>query len=192
MTGECLWKQTARRTIYISALTVALALTISIGMGGDKAATTKASAANGQQLLQQGTPLERRIAEGEIQSFHVNLNAGDFLHITVRQLGINIAATLIAPDGTKLLEADIPRRTQEAEWLSYVGNASGEYRVDIRTVDKGVPPGSYEIDVLEQRKSTADDEARLTAQKTFAEGNSLYQQKNYRGALDKYKEALRL
>ena len=118
MTRECLWKHTARQTIYISALTVALALTISIAMGGDKAATTQASAANGQQLLEQGTPLERRIAEGEIHSFHVNLNTGDFLHITVCQLGVNVAATLIAPDGTKLLEADIPRSMQEAEWLS--------------------------------------------------------------------------
>jgi len=192
MTGECLWKHTARRTIYISALTVALALTISIARGGDKATTTQASAANGQQLLEQGTPLERRIAEGEIHSFHVNLNTGDFLHITVRQLGVNVAATLIAPDGTKLLEADIPRSMQEAEWLSYIAPMSGEYRIEVRTVEKGVPTGRYEIEILEQRKSAAEDEARITAQKTFGEGNRLYEQKNYRGAIEKYQEALRL
>jgi CHAT domain-containing protein/uncharacterized protein HemY len=191
MNNECLWEDRTQRSICLLILTFALFLNVSMAKDSE-AATVQASSAGGQQLLEQGKPVQRQISEGQIHSFRVDLKAGQFIHLFIRQLGINVAATLIAPDREKALEADIPRSMQEAEWLSYVATTSGEYRIEIRTVEKGVPTGRYEVEILEQRKSAAEDEARITAQKIFAEGNRLYQQKNYRGAIEKYQEALRL
>ncbi|MCM3904229.1 MAG: hypothetical protein ND866_21205, partial [Pyrinomonadaceae bacterium] len=88
-------------------LSVCLSVTISFARDV-KPGAVQASDGSGQQLLEQGKPLVREIAEGELHSYRVDLRAGEFLHVVIRQLGVNVAATLIAPDGKKLLEADTP------------------------------------------------------------------------------------
>jgi len=145
-----------------------------------------------EQQLEPGKPVEREIAEEQTHSYHVKLAGGEFIHLFIYQRGVNVGATLIAPDGKKLLEADIPRSTQEAEWITHLAAAAGEYRVEIRTVEKGSPSGRYEIKIEELRKSAAGDEARLSAQEAFAEANRLFGERNYRGALEKYQGALSL
>ncbi|MCM3872015.1 MAG: hypothetical protein ND895_15125, partial [Pyrinomonadaceae bacterium] len=170
-------------------LSVCLSVTISFSRDV-KPGAVQASDGNGQQLLEQGEPLVREVAEGEIHSYRVDLKVGEFLHVVIRQLGVNVAATLIAPDGQKLLEADTPRSTQEAEWLTCVAERSGTYSIEVRTVDKGAPRGRFEIKIEEQRKSTASDEARVSAQKASTEATRLFGEKNYSSAIGKYLEAL--
>lgn len=169
-------------------LTLALSVNISLA----KSDRVQSSGASDQQLLEQSKSLEREIAEGETHSFRLELKAGEFIHVVVRQLGVNVSVTLIAPDGKKLLEADIPRSSQEPEWLTYIASTVGDYRVDVRTVDKGVPPGRYEIKVEEERGRAASDEERLSAQRIFTEGTRLFAKQDYKGAIEKYQEAFRL
>ncbi len=140
-----------------------------------------------------GKAVEREIAEGEAHFYSLKLEEGEFVHLFIYQRGVNVSATLVGPDGGKLLEADTPVSTQEAEWITHIAAASGEYRVEVRVVDKGAPAGRYEIKVEEQRKTASGDDIRLSAQKDFSEGNRLYGEKkeeSYRKAIDKYKEAV--
>jgi tetratricopeptide (TPR) repeat protein len=44
-----------------------------------------------------GKPIEQKIAEGQTHSYRLPLNAGKFVPISIRQLGVNVAATLYAP-----------------------------------------------------------------------------------------------
>jgi CHAT domain-containing protein/uncharacterized protein HemY len=134
----------------------------------------------------------REISEGETHSYRVRLEAGEFIHIFIYQRGMNVMATLFALDGNKLLETDVPRSTQEAEWITHVAAAAGEYRIEVRGVDKGAPPGRYEIKLEEKHRSAAGDETRLLAQLAFADGSKLFSEKNYGGALEKYQQALGL
>jgi tetratricopeptide (TPR) repeat protein len=143
--------------------------------------------------LEPGKPIEREIAAGETHSYSLRLKAGEFIHVFVYQRGVNVAATLVAPDGKKLLESDSPLSTQEAEWITHVASAAGECKIEVRKVDKGAPPGRYEITIEEQRKSVPGDEARLSAQRLFAEANSLYDEQkadSSRKAIGKYEQAL--
>jgi len=143
--------------------------------------------------LEPGKPIEREIAAAETHSYSLRLKAGEFIHFFVYQRGVNVAATLVGPDGKKLLEADSPLSIQEAEWMTHVASAAGEYKIEVRKVDKEAPPGRYEITIEEQRKSVPGDEARLSAQRLFAEANSLYDENkadSYRKAIEKYEEAL--
>ena len=169
-------------------LTLALSVTVSLA----KSDQVQSSRTSDQQLLEQGKAFEREITQGEIHSFRLGLKAGEFTHVVVRQLGVNVVVTLIAPDGNKLLEADIPRSSQEPEWITYLASTVGEYRVEVRTVDKGVPPGRYEIKVEEQRGRRAPDEERLSAQRVFTEGTRRFGEQDYKGAIEKYQEAFRL
>jgi tetratricopeptide (TPR) repeat protein/CHAT domain-containing protein len=155
------------------------------------------SAAHNKQVevrtLTQAETSERELRAGETHTYKVNLKAGDFMHAVVEQRGIDVAVTLIGPDGKRLLEADSPVSTQEAEWITYVTVASGLYKIEVRSVDKGAPAGRYEIKVEEQRKFVSGDEARLSAQRLFAEAKNLYDEgkaDSYRKAIGEYEEAL--
>lgn len=189
MNHKWLRKVSAQNGIPLLFLTVALFTSITYARDGEKR-VSQSSSASDPQLLQQGKPLTREIAEGEMHSYSVELKAGDFLHVVIRQLGINVAATFIAPDGSKQLQADTPRSTQEAEWITHVATLSGKFTIEVRRVDKGAPTGRYEIEIEEQRKSVAGDDARLSAQKAFTEATRLFREDNFRSANEKYGEAL--
>ena len=176
-----------RQTIGVLTLTIALSITICVASTNKAVALQSSTAA---PLLEQDRPVERNIVEGETHSYGLTLKAGEFVHVVIRRLGVNVAATLLAPDGKRLVEADSPLSTQEAEWITYFASAAGPYRVDVRTVDKGAPAGRYEIKIEEQRTKTAGDETRLSAQALFCAATQLFREKNYRGAVDKYQVAL--
>lgn len=145
------------------------------------------------RALEPGKPIERQIAEGETHSFSLRLGAGEFIHVFVYQRGVNVAATLVGPEGKKLLEADSPLSTQEAEWITHITSTSGVYKIDIRAVEKEAPPGRYEIKLEEQRRSVPGDEALLSAQRLLADAKSLYDENkvdSYRKAIEKYEQAL--
>ena len=176
------------KRLAFMTLTIALSITICVASTNKAVALQSSSAA---PLLEQDRPVERNIVEGETHSYGLTLKAGEFVHVVIRRLGVNVAATLLAPDGKRLVEADSPLSTQEAEWITYFASAAGPYRVDVRTVDKGAPAGRYEIKIEEQRTKTAGDETRLSAQALFCAATQLFREKNYRGAVDKYQVALR-
>ena len=67
MNNKCRWQESAQLRICLLFLTLALSVTISVARD-DKAGPVQASGASGQQLLQQGKPLDRAIAEGEMHS----------------------------------------------------------------------------------------------------------------------------
>jgi CHAT domain-containing protein/uncharacterized protein HemY len=145
--------------------------------------------------LAPGEPLERELRKGESHTYKINLNAGDFLHVIVEQRGLDVALTLIEPGGKRLLEVDSPASAQEAEWLTYLASAAGEYKIEVRAVDKQTSQGRYAIRVEEQRKSQSADAARLSAQRLFVEAKHLYDEDradSYRQAIEKYQAALAL
>src|SRR5262245_22409660 len=85
----------------------------------DSAAPRTYTTADGQterRALELQKPVERVIADGETHHYSLRLTAGDFLHVFVRQRGVNVVTTLLGPDGKTLLEADSPVTTQEADW----------------------------------------------------------------------------
>src|ERR1044071_1808745 len=57
-------------------------------------------------LLRLNQPVTGKLAAGETRAFRLNLKAGQYLHIEIEQRGIDLAATLIAPDGKQVGEAD--------------------------------------------------------------------------------------
>ena len=180
-------EERARQVMRVLPLTIALSIPICV-IGADHAVADQTSSVVSQKL-EQGKPVTRNIAEGETHSYGLTLKAGEFVHVIIRQLGINVSTTLLAPDGKKLVEADSPLSTQEPEWITYLASSAGDYRVDVRTVDKGVPAGQYEIEIDEQRTRKDGDENRVSAEIAFNEATQLFREKNYRNAIVKYQEA---
>lgn len=119
------------------------------------------------RALERDKPIVRNIGEGQTHTYRLKVAAGEFFHVVVRQRGVNVAVALYSPDGGKLFEADSPLSTQEAEWLTHVAAAAGEYRVEVRAVVKGAAAGEYEIKLEERRQATAEDDKRVTAETAF-------------------------
>src|ERR1019366_6967915 len=94
-----------------------------------------------------GKPLEREMRGGETHSYWITVAAGQCMQVVVDQRGIDVVLVLYGLNGQKLLEMDSPNSTHGPEAASLVAPASGTYRVDVRCLTNGAPPGRYEVRV---------------------------------------------
>ncbi len=104
-------------------------------------------------------PVERAMKGGEVHSYSIPLTVGQYLYVIVDQRGIDVALTLFGPDEKKLAEVDSPNYWQGPEPLSVIAEATGNYRLEVRSVEKTAVPGRYEARIAELR--TATEQVRL-------------------------------
>src|SRR5438874_1096438 len=74
-------------------------------------------------LLEPGNPIRKTLAGGGSHSYRILLEAGQFALIVVEQQGLDVGATLTAPDGTKIAESDSPNISFGPEILWIVAEA---------------------------------------------------------------------
>jgi CHAT domain-containing protein/tetratricopeptide (TPR) repeat protein len=101
-----------------------------------------------------GTPVERELKGGETHVYVVQLAARDLLDAVIEQKGVDVVVTLVAPDGTKLLEVDSPNGERGPEPLRYVAPVTGEYRIEVRSLEPTAAPGRYVARLVEIRTAT--------------------------------------
>jgi tetratricopeptide (TPR) repeat protein len=145
--------------------------------------------------LELGKPVERELAGGDVHSYRLTLAAGQFCHVVVDQRGIDVAVALYGPDGERIVEVDSPNDKNGPEPVSLVAEASGSYRLEVRSREKNARTGRYEVKIEELRAATPRDKSRVDAQKASTDGKSLRNQRtaeSMRRAVEKYQEALSL
>jgi len=147
------------------------------------------------RVLELGTPTERELTGGERHSYGIPLTAGQYLHLVIDQKGIDIVVVLFRPDGKKLAEVDSPNGAQGPEPVSLVAEASGSYRLEVRSLEKNASVGRYEAKIVELRAATAEDRGRVAAERVFAEAEQLSGQDTAESRLkakEKYEQSLPL
>ncbi|HZP49417.1 MAG TPA: CHAT domain-containing protein [Vicinamibacterales bacterium] len=140
-------------------------------------------------------PIESALAPGESRSYSIDLAAGDYLFVTVRQEAIDIALRVYRPDGARALEVDGPTGKYGTERARFVADAGGTYRVEVASLEKGVPAGRYEIEVRDLRPATDADRVRIDAQSAYLDGIRLRLVANadsLRQAIDRYAQSVDL
>lgn len=130
------------------------------------------------QLLEQAKPIERELKGGEVHTYSVKLEAGQFAGVIADQRGIDVVVTVYAPDGKQLAEVDSPNGTKGPEPVSLIAKATGDYRVEIRSLEKTAATGRYEIKLAELRAANEQDKTvdlarRLAAAKSDEESAAL-------------------
>ncbi|MGH9971215.1 MAG: tetratricopeptide repeat protein [Pyrinomonadaceae bacterium] len=143
--------------------------------------------------LTAGRQFERELSGGETHSYKIEIKSGEFLHAVVDQRGIDVVVALIGPDGKKLVEVDSPNGAQGEEPLFWIADVTGEYQLEVRSLEKEAAPGRYEAKVAVVRASTEIDKKRVAAQRAFIEATNLIRQQTSEAmqkALEKYKETL--
>ena len=147
------------------------------------------------RLLEPGKPVERELKGGEVHQYHVEMKAGQFLHTIVEQRGIDVVVIVFAPDGQKVFEVDSPNGANGPEQVYLLGETSGPYRVEIRSLEPAALAGKYEIRVEALRAPEEKDLSLIQAFRLFADAVALRQQQDGAGvpqAIEKYEQALPL
>jgi CHAT domain-containing protein/tetratricopeptide (TPR) repeat protein len=181
--------------IYLPVILMLSVLVFGANVRGLAATQKRKPAAKSRSsaLLRLSKPIKAKLAAGETRAFRLTVKAGQYLHIAIEQQGIDLAATLIAPDGKPVSESDHAKGKQGSETLSLMAEAAGVYRVDISAPKNDAPPGRFTITLDELRAAKPNDSTRVAAEQLFLEGQRLQNQNSpdsRKQALDKFQAAL--
>ena len=104
--------------------------------------------------LEVGTPIKRRMEPDGVQLYRVSLAAGQYLRVIVDQQGADVVASLLGPNGQRIIRADGITGSTGPEPLSVIAEEPGEYRIEVRLSGKKAPAGYYEIRIAALRSPT--------------------------------------
>jgi CHAT domain-containing protein/tetratricopeptide (TPR) repeat protein len=125
------------------------------------------------RVLEVGQPIERELAGGETHTYHVTLEVGQIMRALIDQHGIDVVVAIYNPAEKKLAEVDRPNGVRGPEAISVIADASGQYRLIVRSLQRVAAPGRYQVSLKELRPSTQEDVTRLAAERAVAEGERL-------------------
>jgi hypothetical protein len=116
----------------------------------------------------QSAPIERELSGGELHSFRLLLNPGQFVRAVFDQRGVDIVLTLAGPNNEELLKIDSPNGEWGPEPLFFEVEAGGYYTIQVRPRKASAGPGRYEF-AMTGRRATVHDERQFPAERVFAE-----------------------
>jgi len=119
----------------------------------------------GRTPLPVGSWIEDTLAQGEIASFPLSLAAGTFIRVEVRTIDIQANLRLIGPDQKTL-------RAGDQEFLFWITEAPGNYRLEVIGPARRRLPGRYAIALCASRPVETPDRLRLEAQRLDDEAAS--------------------
>ncbi|MFY9823110.1 MAG: CHAT domain-containing tetratricopeptide repeat protein [Thermoanaerobaculia bacterium] len=121
-------------------------------------------------LLHEGSTEEREIKAGEKQGYAVELQAGQFLRVTVQEKGVDLEVRLLDPKDTKVAVADsYSTSLMEIEDLAAVADSAGLHRLLVVDPHKQ-GAGAYRLRVEALRRPEAADLTRAAAVKATWKG----------------------
>lgn len=107
--------------------------------------------------LEPGVAVKKTLSATQTHGYTVTVAKDQFVQLTVEQLQIDVVVRVFLPDGTLLREFDSPTGTEGVEFVEFVGDPAGNYRVDILQLAGGDATGQYEIKIEELRKATEQE-----------------------------------
>lgn len=128
-------------------------------------------------------PVECPVGGGLSCNYEINMLAGQYARISVRQIGIDVRVELIANDSPEKLDYDSEIRTNGEEPIDFVAKTPRLYRLRVIAKYERLPPGRCEIRVLEQRAATENDKLLDETRRLRAEWRRLYDAAEFDQAL---------
>jgi hypothetical protein len=141
--------------------------------------------------LDRGAGTERLLAAGGVDSYRLDLQAGQFLHLIVDQRGVDVTVAVHSPGRGYLFRVDSPNSDQGPEDVYVVAEGSGEYRFDVAGLGTAAP-GRYLAHIETLRPAQASDRSRADAERAFARGQELAAAGPSWQAVAELEQALRL
>jgi CHAT domain-containing protein/predicted negative regulator of RcsB-dependent stress response len=122
-------------------------------------------------LLVPGIVIERQLAAGEVHPHRLTLARGDFVRLTIEQQGVDVAASLLRPDGTPLVTVDAMDDEFRPETMVGIADVDGTYLAMIRPAAARAN-GRYSLLLDQPKPAAAGDDVRVEAERVFARGRA--------------------
>lgn len=127
-------------------------------------------------FLELGKPIQQTMAGNQKHQYQINLQAGEYLHLTVNQKNIDLLVSLLTPQGEKLIVSDSLNGAYGIEPISAIAPITGKYLIEIQSDPRAKKTGSYEIQLKEQQIPTAENQERMQAERKFMAAVQTYLQ----------------
>jgi CHAT domain-containing protein/Tfp pilus assembly protein PilF len=131
------------------------------------------AAAEDARILQPGNPLRASAASGQVASFEIIANAGEYFRALIRPNGAQIDIRLSAPSGAGVANLLNAAGEQRALPISALAQEKGAYRLEVTLADSDAPARDFECGLVELRAAQPADERRIAAERAFNEGKRL-------------------
>jgi CHAT domain-containing protein/tetratricopeptide (TPR) repeat protein len=144
--------------------------------------------------LAPGQPVERELAGGETHLYSAPATEGIYLRVVIVQRGVDVTLTLIRADGGVVAESDSAIGVYNQKRLSFVTEATGAYRLTVRSTSPDAARGAYRIEIAEARAATQSDHDLVAAERAYTEACRLHNKgdaDSVRRAIARYGEALK-
>lgn len=93
--------------------------------------------------LELGKSVYKELRADEIHKYQVNLKSNKFHYGCVLQQGIDVVLRIFNPEGKKIEEIDSPNGTFGTEQFFFVSKNSGDYTIEVQSVDHLAYNGKY-------------------------------------------------
>jgi CHAT domain-containing protein/tetratricopeptide (TPR) repeat protein len=131
------------------------------------------------QGLEYGKAVERVLARADLHTYKVSLSSGQYLRIVVEQRGAMTGVRILFPNAAGGPEMAASFGNRGPESISVIAEASGDYTVEVRSLESHAKGGLYEIRIEELRNATDLDRHRVEAENAFAEAQKLRQERTF-------------
>jgi len=145
---------------------------------------------NAWPYLRAGESLTRQIKGGEAQSFTIIIAAGQYAEIYIEQHGSILLATLFDPQGKKVIQMDFPGGGYGPIKLSVIAALSGDYRLEVSSINKWANSANYDVALVELRGAEANDQSMVQNQMAFAEARNSFNADHAATAIEGYNRTL--
>jgi tetratricopeptide (TPR) repeat protein len=125
------------------------------------------------ESLLPGKPLEADLAGEASRMFNVAVSTGQFFHLDVDQMGIDVQVNLFGPDGNLRSSMDTPSGEWGPERLSWIADATGTFKLEVHSPNKSARLGHFKITLSDLRASTSRDKDRVVADRLLADASGL-------------------
>lgn len=145
----------------------------------------------GSQPLKPGEVVKRNLQARETHVFQVALSPGQYMHVSVNQIGIDVIVKLFDSNQVLQIQRDSPNSKFGPEKVSTVAHLSGSHYVVVCGGQRE-PTGTYDLKLDEPRQATAADDRRVIAEQAYFQAAKLAQQRSptaLEGAIDYYQES---
>jgi CHAT domain-containing protein/tetratricopeptide (TPR) repeat protein len=136
-----------------------------------------------------GDSLTQSIKGGETQTFSIPLAAGQYAEVAIEQHGSILLATLFDPQRQEIVQMDTPSGGYGPIHFSIIASLSGDYRLEILSINKWANSASYDVALKVLRGAEKADQSLINAQLSFAQGRKSFRADNRTEAIKFYTEA---
>lgn len=161
---------------YFLALFVLILLTGSVPAQTTQEQGCTPSEAGAQQLAP-GEVVKRNLQAKEAHVFQAILSPGQYMHVSVNQIGIDVEVKLFDPNRVLLLQRDSPNSKFGPEKVSAVAQLGGSHYVVVCGAENE-PAGAYELKLDGPRLATAPDDRRVIAEQAYFQAGKLVAQRS--------------